>query len=129
MCSTSRHPKCANDRATLKLSNRDFTLSVTKAFTLRSVILDGAIVLKAGCSEPTCLYCPYLLISDVATNDRGEVVDLTNYAQQSDCNYFLLRNFFAVTSTGTLRLESVRVQNFRQQLREVALQPSPTLIS
>jgi len=117
-CSASTHPECASDRATLKLSHKDFTLTVSGSLELNDLILDGQVELKTGCAEPSCLYCPSLVASGSSwKNDRGQVVDIAKYAEQSACDYFKAKTFMTVK--GTLKTAGVTVQNFRQQLKSL----------
>jgi len=120
-CSASSHSQCATDRSTLKLVNKDFTLTVTAAFEFNDLILSGKIELKAGCTAETCYYCPTALKASGSNwlNDKGEIVDSTKYAAQSLCDYYRTKNPFTLKSTGTLTMKSVLVTDFRQQYRSI----------
>lgn len=117
MCSSSSHPECAIDKATVKLYEKDFNLIVPNELQLKDLILSGAINLKPGCTADTCYYCPYP--SGIAINDQGESVDIDTYAEQGLCIYFREKSFLTLNASGTLKLTSMIVRDFRQQYMSV----------
>lgn len=129
MCSTSRHPDCATSKASLNISNKDFTLTVDNLLELRDLTLSGKIYLKDGCTEETCAYCPTLVQSGSDwLNDRGIVIDIDSYAESTACRYYREKLFLTLRASGTLKLTSVVVRDFRQQYKSVIESLGGTLI-
>jgi len=115
-CGTSEHPLCASNKAELRIGDPSVRIEVDSSLELRSLIVDGTVQLKEGCSLGTCFYCP-----DVTNgiNDRGEPVSPDEYAEQSLCDANKDFSFITVLASATLKLSHAILRNFRQQYRSL----------
>mmetsp|Transcript_529 Transcript_529/g.671 ORF Transcript_529/g.671 Transcript_529/m.671 type:complete len:477 (+) Transcript_529:47-1477(+) len=115
-CGTSEHPLCASNKAELRIGDPSVRIEVDSSLELRSLIVDGTVQLKEGCSLGTCFYCP-----DVTNgiNDRGQPVSPDEYAEQSLCDANKDFSFITVLPSATLKLSNVIVRNFRQQYMSI----------
>jgi len=114
---TNNHPECSLTPATLHLAPDFPSLHVGHSVTISALILNGTFSLVEGCTKPTCLYCPYLSLDtelNAYVNDRGEVVDLSQYAQKTHCDPYRSRAFLQVTAQ--LTLSNVLFTSFKMQL-------------
>ena len=114
------HHECAISPAILQLTAQFTSFTILHTVEFDSIVFQGNFSLKANCNLPTCFYCPYLAYNtnlDVYTNDRGEEIDLADYATQSLCDFYHDKSFIVVAATGTLTITNSLFTAFRQQLQ------------
>ena len=116
--SSPDHLQCAADRATIQLSNQFLSFLISHYVVFESVVFKGDYSLVKDCTLPTCFYCPYVTLdtsTGVYRNDRNEIIDLNDYAEQSLCDYYADKAFLTVS--GQLIIRNSLFTSFRQQLK------------
>jgi hypothetical protein len=102
LCSSSSHPQCTDEPATLVLNYLWFSLSLSNvAVTIDQMNIVGPSTLVQGCSSLQCTYCPTVTLGSDGTylDDRGQVI--TEFGDASVCEAFSLIAFFHVTGVGS----------------------------
>lgn len=118
LCTQWLVPGCVDSPVVLQLTAFQAYFNVTAPLTVANVRIQGGFSLKSGCTQATCTYCPNIaqdLLTGQWVNDRNELIDLKDYAEQSLCDAYSSYVLFAVQPDVTLSLLNVTFANIQHQ--------------
>lgn len=119
LCSEMPIAGCSLGPAIIQLTEDLVSFDVFRSLTLRNVGLQGGFPLKPGCfGAETCTYCPALTLDpnlNMYTNDRGQSIDLTTYAEPALCKRYHSLVLFNTRPEANLTLHNVTFTNIRHE--------------